>query len=143
MTPLRSAIALVSSRRVRVVAVLVALMAARWRLLGRPDGAELAAFAGVLVSWVVAESRRRHAAGSILASRRLLLSLLGLVLSALGGRLGLDLGPEAQAALVGPLVALVLGEGERRHPDAREPALVVPLDGGGAPRADTGPSGVR
>ena len=112
---LRRLLDLATSRRVRVVAVLVALMAARWALLGRPGGDELASFVGLLGVWLWGEAERRHADANLLTSRRLLVTLVGQVAVVLLGRAGLDLGPEVVASVAGLLACVVVAEAKRPH----------------------------
>lgn len=128
-TGVRRVLALGSSRRILVALVLLALEAARWRLLGRPPTAEIASFLALLGGWVFSESWRRHPDRTLATSQRFLLALLGQVLVAVLGRAGFDVGDEVVATVAGFLTTAVLGLAPRPHG-------AVEGEGGGEAPAD-------
>ncbi len=107
--------ALSSSRRILVALVLLALEAARWRLLGRPPTAELASFIALLGGWIFSESWRRHPDETLASSQRFLLSVLGQVLVAVLGSAGFDVGDDVVATVAGFIATAVLGLAPRPH----------------------------
>ena len=136
---LRDLWSLATSRRVRTVAVLVALFATRWWIAIRfalgpsPDAEEIGVFVAGLIAWMRSESERRHEAPQ--PSRRLLVTLLTQVANMLAGMLAFPLPDGAVALVVAPAVAWVLGEGARRHEarpaTGRRPRPVDPEDAPG------------
>ena len=126
MTGVRRLWALSSSRRILVALVLLALEAARWRLLGRPPATELASFLALLGGWLFSESWRRHPDATLATSQRFLLSVVGQVLVAVLGSAGFDVGDEVVATVAGFISTAVLGLAPRPHGPVEGAAPALP-----------------